>query len=75
MCRAILTSDTDPIEVWLVSTKNQANSMVDAAAAETQQQTAMGTMPGTPMPLSPGTLFKAEAAMNPTGVVLPCYPL
>ncbi|BDA44165.1 Transcription factor E2F3 [Coccomyxa sp. Obi] len=65
--RAILTSDTDPIEVWLVSTKNQANAMVDAAAAEAQQHAAMGGMPGTPAPLSPGTLFKAEAAMNPTG--------
>ena len=49
--------------------------MVDAAAAEAQQLVTMSGMPGTPAPLSPGTLFKAEAAMNPAGVVLLCYPL
>ena len=66
MCRAILTSDTDPIEVWLVSTKNQANAVPEMAAASAQHLS-MGAMPETPAPLSPGVLFKAEAAAHPTG--------
>lgn len=67
MRRAILTSDTDPIEVWLVSTKNQANSVPEMTAASAQHL-AMGAMPETPAPLSPGVLFKAEGAAHPTGL-------
>ncbi|KAK9915554.1 hypothetical protein WJX75_000649 [Coccomyxa subellipsoidea] len=67
--RAILTSDTDPIEVWLVSTKNQANSVPEMTAASAQHL-AMGAMPETPAPLSPGVLFKAEGVAHPTGAAV-----
>ncbi len=73
MRRAILTSDTDPIEVWLVSTKNQANALPDMAAANAQHL-AMGALPETPAPLSPGVLFKAEGAAHPTGAPLQLCP-
>jgi hypothetical protein len=76
--RAILTSDTDPIEVWLVSTKNQqANAVQQEADASAQSPGSAGvaqkgsSAQQQPGPLSPACLFRPGEGIN-TAAGLAC---